>query len=142
MFPHRPNGLSDPRLHCPQGPIETTGDFRVGHPLAIAEIQDPPLVRREPGHGLTEHGRSIESLELHSEANGGRHDIRAIAHMPSARGGAELALAEAQSGLGNRSEAIGVLRTLAARDPEMRAGKLAKLRLLHPGPSPIWKPLP
>jgi hypothetical protein len=53
-----------------------------------------------------------------------------------------LALAEAQSGLGNRSEAIGVLRTLAARDPEMRAGKLAKLRLLHPGPSPIWKPLP
>ena len=62
--------------------------------------------------------------------------------MPSARGGAEVALAEAQSGLGNRSEAIGVLRTLAARDPEMRAGKLAKLRLLHPGPSPIWKPLP
>jgi tetratricopeptide (TPR) repeat protein len=93
---------------------------------------------------LTAEGWLLIGEKKFAKAIGVLEDARkqAAAHMPSARGEAELALAEAHFGLGNRSEAIGVLRTLAARDPETRAGKLAKLRLLHPGPSPIWKPLP
>ena len=67
---------------------------------------------------------------------------QAAAQLPAARGEAELALAEARFGLGHREAAIEELRALRARDPGMRAAKLARLRLARPGPSAEWKPLP
>ena len=67
---------------------------------------------------------------------------QAASQMPLARGEAELALGEARFGAGDSNAALQILRTLIARDPGTRAAKLARMRMAHPGPGAVWRPLP